>query len=203
MAADKDGHLYAVELIDSLTGDVIKSVGMVNVMAADKDGHLYAVELVDSLTGDVIKSVGMKELAKNDASLKETNVRFDIPFENNTAVHYAVVVWDQAGRKTVRSLAGLLRNAEYGEDTNVLISDNTPANDRFSVENGPDVNKYVTETGNIYVSGESEIVIVSEDAGDVYSGISMITAGSPWKTDRMSINMSQKTETYMFRGNQE
>ena len=147
----------------------------INVMAADKDGHLYAVELVDSLTGDVIKSVGMKELAKNDASLKETNVRFDIPFENNTAVHYAVVVWDQAGRKTVRSLAGLLRNAEYGEDTNVLISDNTPASDRLSVENGPDVNKYVTETGNIYVSGESEIVIVSEDAGDVYSGISMIT----------------------------
>ena len=147
----------------------------INVMAADKDGHLYAVELVDSLTGDVIKSVGMEELAKNDASLKETNVRFDIPFENNTAVHYAVVVWDQAGRKTVRSLAGLLRNAEYGEDTNVLISDNTPADDRFSVENGPDVNKYVTETGNIYVSGESEIVIVSEDAGDVYSGISRIT----------------------------
>ncbi|WP_443853727.1 hypothetical protein [Eshraghiella crossota] len=144
-------------------------------MAADKDGHLYAVELIDSLTGDVIKSVGMEELAKNDASLKETNVRFDIPFENNTAVHYAVVVWDQAGRKTVRSLAGLLRNAEYGEDTNVLISDNTPASDRLSVENGPDVNKYVTETGNIYVSGESEIVIVSEDAGDVYSGISMIT----------------------------
>lgn len=133
------------------------------------------MELVDSLTGDVIKSVGMEELAKNDASLKETNVRFDIPFENNTAVHYAVVVWDQAGRKTVRSLAGLLRNAEYGEDTNVLISDNTPANDRLAVENGPDVNKYVTETGNIYVSGESEIVIVSEDAGDVYSGISRIT----------------------------
>ena len=147
----------------------------INVMAADKDGHLYAVELVDSLTGDVIKSVGMEELAKNDASLKETNVRFDIPFENNTAAHYAVVVWDQAGRKTVRSLAGLLRNAEYGEDTNVLISDNTPANDRLSVENGPDVNKYVTENGNIYVSGESEIVIVSEDAGDVYSGISRIT----------------------------
>ena len=147
----------------------------INVMAADKDGHLYAVELVDSLTGDVIKSVGMEELAKNDASLKETNVRFDIPFENNTAAHYAVVVWDQAGRKTVRSLAGLLRNAEYGEDTNVLISDNTPADDRFSVENGPDVNKYVTENGNIYVSGESEIVIVSEDAGDVYSGISRIT----------------------------
>ena len=32
--------------------------------------------LIDSLTGDVIKSVGMEELAKNDASLKETNVRF-------------------------------------------------------------------------------------------------------------------------------
>ena len=158
----------------------------INVMAADKDGHLYAVELVDSLTGDVIKSVGMKELAKNDASLKETNVRFDIPFENNTAVHYAVVVWDQAGRKTVRSLAGLLRNAEYGEDTNVLISDNTPANDRFSVENGPDVNKYVTENGNIYVSGESGIVIVivSEDAGDVYSGISRIT---------LTVNGEEKT----------
>lgn len=133
------------------------------------------MELIDSLTGDVIKSVGMEELAKNDASLKGTNVRFDIPFENNTAVHYAVVVWDQAGRKTVRSLAGLLRNAEYGEDTNVLISDNTPANDSFSVENGPDVDKYVAENGNIYVSGESGIVIVSEDAGDVYSGISRIT----------------------------
>jgi hypothetical protein len=161
----------------NITGKGLYTSGnaSINVMAADKDGHLYAVELVDSLTGDVIKSVGMKELAKNDASLKETNVRFDIPFENNTAVHYAVVVWDQAGRKTVRSLAGLLRNAEYGEDTNVLISDNTPASDRLSVENGPDVNKYVTETGNIYVSGESEIVIVSEDAGDVYSGISMIT----------------------------
>ena len=158
----------------------------INVMAADKDGHLYAVELIDSLTGDVIKSVGMEELAKNDASLKETNVRFDIPFENNTAVHYAVVVWDQAGRKTVRSLAGLLRNAEYGEDTNVLISDNTPANDRFSVENGPDVNKYVTENGNIYVSGESGIVIVivSEDAGDVYSGISRIT---------LTVNGEEKT----------
>ena len=161
----------------NITGKGLYTSGnaSINVRAADKDGHLYAVELVDSLTGDVIKSVGMEELAKNDASLKETNVRFDIPFENNTAVHYAVVVWDQAGRKTVRSLAGLLRNAEYGEDTNVLISDNTPANDRLSVENGPDVNKYVTETGNIYVSGESEIVIVSEDAGDVYSGISMIT----------------------------
>lgn len=161
----------------NITGKGLYTSGnaSINVMAADKDGHLYAVELVDSLTGDVIKSVGMEELAKNDASLKETNVRFDIPFENNTAVHYAVVVWDQAGRKTVRSLAGLLRNAEYGEDTNVLISDNTPANDRLSVENGPDVNKYVTETGNIYVSGESEIVIVSEDAGDVYSGISRIT----------------------------
>ena len=163
----------------NITGKGLYTSGnaSINVMAADKDGHLYAVELIDSLTGDVIKSVGMKELAKNDASLKETNVRFDIPFENNTAVHYAVVVWDQAGRKTVRSLAGLLRNAEYGEDTNVLISDNTPANDRFSVENGPDVNKYVTENGNIYVSGESGIVIVivSEDAGDVYSGISMIT----------------------------
>ena len=154
----------------NITGKGLYTSGnaSINVMAADKDGHLYAVELIDSLTGDVIKSVGMKELAKNDASLKETNVRFDIPFGNNTAVHYAVVVWDQAGRKTVRSLAGLLRNAEYGEDTNVLISDNTPANDRLSVENGPDVNKYVTETGNIYVSGESEIVIVSEDAGDVY-----------------------------------
>ena len=161
----------------NITGKGLYTSGnaSINVRAADKDGHLYAVELVDSLTGDVIKSVGMEELAKNDASLKETNVRFDIPFENNTAVHYAVVVWDQAGRKTVRSLAGLLRNAEYGEDTNVLISDNTPANDRLSVENGPDVNKYVTETGNIYVSGESEIVIVSEDAGDVYSGISRIT----------------------------
>ena len=161
----------------NITGKGLYTSGnaSINVMAADKDGHLYAVELIDSLTGDVIKSVGMEELAKNDASLKETNVRFDIPFENNTAVHYAVVVWDQAGRKTVRSLAGLLRNAEYGEDTNVLISDNTPANDRLSVENGPDVNKYVTETGNIYVSGESEIVIVSEDAGDVYSGISRIT----------------------------
>ena len=147
----------------------------INVRAADKDGHLYAVELVDSLTGDVIKSVGMEELAKNDASLKETNVGFDIPFENNTAVHYAVVVWDQAGRKTVRSLEGLLRDGEYGEDTNVLISDSTPADDRFSVENGPDVNKYVAENGNIYVSDESEIVIVSEDAGDVYSGISRIT----------------------------
>ena len=133
----------------NITGKGLYTSGnaSINVMAADKDGHLYAVELVDSLTGDVIKSVGMEELAKNDASLKETNVRFDIPFENNTAVHYAVVVWDQAGRKTVRSLAGLLRNAEYGEDTNVLISDNTPANDRLSVENGPDVNKYVTETG--------------------------------------------------------
>ena len=147
----------------------------INVRAADKDGHLYAVELVDSLTGDVIKSVGMEELSENDASLKETNVRFDIPFENNTAVHYAVVVWDQAGRKTVRSLAGLLRDGEYDEDTNVLISDNTPANDSFSVENGPDVNKYVAENGNIYVSDESEIVIVSEDAGGVYSGISRIT----------------------------
>ena len=147
----------------------------INVRAADKDGHLYAVELVDSLTGDVIKSVGMEELSENDASLKETNVRFDIPFENNTAVHYAVVVWDQAGRKTVRSLAGLLRDGEYDEDTNVLISDNTPADDRFSVENGPDVNKYVAENGNIYVSGESEIVIVSEDAGDIYSGIIRIT----------------------------
>ena len=135
----------------NITGKGLYTSGnaSINVMAEDKDGHLYAVELVDSLTGDVIKSVGMEELAKNDASLKETNVRFDIPFENNTAVHYAVVVWDQAGRKTVRSLAGLLRNAEYGEDTNVLISDNTPANDRLSVENGPDVNKYVTETGNI------------------------------------------------------
>ena len=132
----------------NITGKGLYTSGnaSINVRAADKDGHLYAVELVDSLTGDVIKSVGMEELAKNDASLKETNVRFDIPFENNTAVHYAVVVWDQAGRKTVRSLAGLLRNAEYGEDTNVLISDNTPANDRLSVENGPDVNKYVTET---------------------------------------------------------
>ena len=161
----------------NITGKGLYTSGnaSINVMAADKDGHLYAVELVDSLTGDVIESVGMEELAKNDASLKETNVRFDIPFENNTAVHYAVVVWDQAGRKTVRSLAGLLRNAEYGEDTNVLISDNTPANDRFSVENGPDVDKYVTENGNIYVSGESGIVIVSEDAGDVYSGISRIT----------------------------
>lgn len=161
----------------NITGKGLYTSGnaSINVMAADKDGHLYAVELIDSLTGDVIKSVGMKELAKNDASLKETNVRFDIPFENNTAVHYAVVVWDQAGRKTVRSLAGLLRNAEYGEDTNVLISDNTPADDRFSVENVPDVNKYVTENGNIYVSGESGIVIVSEDAGDVYSGISRIT----------------------------
>ena len=161
----------------NITGKGLYTSGnaSINVMAADKDGHLYAVELIDSLTGDVIKSVGMKELAKNDASLKETNVRFDIPFENNTAVHYAVVVWDQAGRKTVRSLAGLLRNAEYGEDTNVLISDNTPADDRFSVENGPDVNKYVAENGNIYVSGESGIVIVSEDAGDVYSGISRIT----------------------------
>ena len=135
----------------NITGKGLYTSGnaSINVMAEDKDGHLYAVELVDSLTGDVIKSVGMEELAKNDASLKETNVRFDIPFENNTAVHYAVVVCDQAGRKTVRSLAGLLRNAEYGEDTNVLISDNTPANDRLSVENGPDVNKYVTETGNI------------------------------------------------------
>ncbi len=161
----------------NITGKGLYTSGnaSINVMAADKDGHLYAVELVDSLTGDVIESVGMEELAKNDASLKETNVRFDIPFENNTAVHYAVVVWDQAGRKTVRSLAGLLRNAEYGEDTNVLISDNTPANDRFSVENGPDVNKYVAENGNIYVSGESGIVIVSEDAGDIYSGISRIT----------------------------
>ena len=172
----------------NITGKGLYTSGnaSINVMAADKDGHLYAVELVDSLTGDVIKSVGMKELAKNDASLKETNVRFDIPFENNTAVHYAVVVWDQAGRKTVRSLAGLLRNAEYGEDTNVLISDNTPANDRFSVENGPDVNKYVTENGNIYVSGESGIVIVivSEDAGDVYSGISRIT---------LTVNGEEKT----------
>lgn len=161
----------------NITGKGLYTSGnaSINVMAADKDGHLYAVELIDSLTGDVIKSVGMKELAKNDASLKETNVRFDIPFENNTAAHYAVVVWDQAGRKTVRSLAGLLRNAEYGEDTNVLISDNTPANDSFSVENGPDVDKYVAENGNIYVSGESGIVIVSEDAGDVYSGISRIT----------------------------
>ena len=172
----------------NITGKGLYTSGnaSINVMAADKDGHLYAVELIDSLTGDVIKSVGMKELAKNDASLKETNVRFDIPFENNTAVHYAVVVWDQAGRKTVRSLAGLLRNAEYGEDTNVLISDNTPANDRFSVENGPDVNKYVTENGNIYVSGESGIVIVivSEDAGDVYSGISRIT---------LTVNGEEKT----------
>ena len=161
----------------NITGKGLYTSGnaSINVRAADKDGHLYAVELIDSLTGDVIKSVGMKELAKNDASLKETNVRFDIPFENNTAVHYAVVVWDQAGRKTVRSLAGLLRDGEYDEDTNVLISDNTPADDRFSVENGPDVNKYVAENGNIYVSGESEIVIVSEDAGDVYSGISRIT----------------------------
>ena len=172
----------------NITGKGLYTSGnaSINVMAADKDGHLYAVELIDSLTGDVIKSVGMEELAKNDASLKETNVRFDIPFENNTAVHYAVVVWDQAGRKTVRSLAGLLRNAEYGEDTNVLISDNTPANDRFSVENGPDVNKYVTENGNIYVSGESGIVIVivSEDAGDVYSGISRIT---------LTVNGEEKT----------
>ena len=172
----------------NITGKGLYTSGnaSINVRAADKDGHLYAVELVDSLTGDVIKSVGMEELAKNDASLKETNVRFDIPFENNTAVHYAVVVWDQAGRKTVRSLAGLLRNAEYGEDTNVLISDNTPANDRFSVENGPDVNKYVTENGNIYVSGESGIVIVivSEDAGDVYSGISRIT---------LTVNGEEKT----------
>lgn len=93
----------------NITGKGLYTSGnaSINVRAADKDGHLYAVELVDSLTGDVIKSVGMEELAKNDASLKETNVRFDIPFENNTAVHYAVVVWDQAGRKTVRSLAGL------------------------------------------------------------------------------------------------
>ncbi len=161
----------------NITGKGLYTSGnaSINVRAADEDGHLYAVELIDSLTGDVIKSVGMEELAKNDASLKGTNVRFDIPFENNTAVHYAVVVWDQAGRKTVRSLAGLLRNAEYGEDTNVLISDNTPANDSFSVENGPDVDKYVAENGNIYVSGESGIVIVSEDAGDVYSGISRIT----------------------------